>query len=179
MFNQSIPEPVPVLMQTVSTSTKDTSSNSGRSYQPEPVYSFRRLSLRSLPCEPKPDIIPYISPNSGRYVHGVRILIRPPQSRRLMPADHCIFWMFAITPTHSSSKCVAGPTVCGRIPARSVSPFEDGYELTDRHCGYKARGVFAPVTLDIALPGQYTVTAWIGHSGATLSRTYHVTPLFP
>jgi len=78
---------------------------------------------------------------------------------------------------HSASKCVAGPTVRGRIPARPVCPFEDGYELNERYCGYKTRGGYAPVTLELALPGEYTVTAAIGSRAVT--RTYHVTPLFP
>ena len=180
MVVQSIPKPVPVLMQAVSASTKDTSSNSGHSYQPDPVYSLRRSSLRSLPCEFNPDTtftIPHLYPSSGRYIHSVRVVIRLPTSRRLMPVDQCIFWMFVMSP--SNSTCVAGPTVRGRIPARSICPFEDGYELNDRYCGYKARGAYAPVTLELALPGDYTVTAWLANSDRTVSKTYHVTPLFP
>ena len=145
---QSIPQPVPVLLQAVSASTKDTSSNSGHSYQPDPVYSSSRFlppPMTSLQCELiKPDfsmIVPNILPNSGRYVNAVRVIIRLPGSRRVLPGEQCISWMFAMSPLHSNSKCVAGPTVRGRIPARPASPFEDGYELNDRYCGYKARGM--------------------------------------
>ena len=166
------------MQQSISSeSTKDTTSISGHSYQPAPtVYSSRRFSLRSLPCESPP--FPSISPHSGRYVHSVRVVIRFPFSRSLLSAsDQCIFWMFVMSPIHSKRALVPGPTVRGRIPARPVSPFEDGYELNDRYCGYKARGAYAPFNLELSLPGEYTVTAWLGDR--SLTRTYHVTPLFP
>ena len=86
-----------------------------------------------------------------------------------------------MSPTHHSlSRPVAGPTIRGRIPARPVSPFEDGYELSERYCGYKARGGYAPVTIELALPGEYCVSAWLPNSSApVVSRNFHVTPLFP
>ena len=182
MVAQSIPRPVPVLAQAFSNSTKDTSSTAGNSPQPDPVYSTRRIPLMSLPCELKPDFslgVPNILPCGGRYINSVRVIIRLPGSRRVIPGDQCIFWMFAMSPLLSNSKCTAGPTVRGRIPARAASPFEDGYELSDRYCGYKARGSFAPITLELALPGEYTVTAWVGSNSTTYSQSYHVTPFFP
>ena len=193
MVTQSITQTPPALLQTRSSSTKETSSsNSVQSYQPDLVNSSRRLFLRSLQCERKPDQfqnMPTILPVSGRYLHGVKVSIRLPRFNRLLPTDQCIIWTFSMSPMYNSNsnKHAPGPTVRGRIPARAVCPFEDGYELTDRSCGYKARGSFSPVTLELALPGEYVVTVgFMTASGShppvverTLSRTYFVTPLSP